>query len=341
MREIIIGKNEAGQRLDKLLKKYLKEASTGFLYKMLRKKNITLNHKKAEGKEILSLGDRVCLYFSEETLNKFTGTGESKNRAGILPKERESEYGKACRILKNITIIYEDEDIILLNKPRGVLSQKSAPGDLSLNEWMIGSLLERKQISQEQMETFKPSICNRLDRNTSGLVIGGKSLRGSQLMNQWIKERQTGKFYRCFLKGNVKKELYLRDFIKKDELKNKVEISSFEGEGFSLVETRVIPLLFGKYLGEEITYAEVELITGKTHQIRAHLAGIGHPLLGDEKYGDRTWNEKFFRQGLLKGQMLHSYRVVFPKGSHSYSEKEFLAPLPEYFQKICRVLERG
>ena len=334
MREIIVGRNEEGQRMDKLLKKYLKEASSGFLYKMLRKKNITLNHKKAEGKEILHSGDVICIYFSEETLEKFTG----KREANSIVEEKantdfvSTEYDKAYKLLKHISLIYEDEDIILLNKPRGILSQKTDKKDLSLNEWMIGYLLKNRQISFEQLQTFRPSICNRLDRNTSGLVICGKSLQGSREMNQWIKERKIEKYYRCFLKGTLTQKMHLKDYIKKDELNNIVHISSIDKTGYFPIETKVTPLSYGK----DLTYAEVELITGKSHQIRAHLGSIGYPLLGDEKYGDHHWNENFYKLGLPKGQLLHAYRIIFPlsDNNHPLSGREFKAPEPFSFEKI-------
>ncbi|MDE6700251.1 MAG: RluA family pseudouridine synthase, partial [Acetatifactor sp.] len=167
MQEITVGTNQAGQRLDKFLHKCLPEAQNSFLYKMLRKKNITLNGKRAEGRELLQQGDVVRMFFAEETFLKFSG------------QSGKSEYLKAYRQLEDISVIYEDKERVILNKPAGVLSQKAKDSDLSLNEWLIGYLLETGAITAGELCTFKPSVCNRLDRNTSGLVLCGKTLHGT------------------------------------------------------------------------------------------------------------------------------------------------------------------
>lgn len=365
MQEFCIGNNEAGQRLDKFLHKYLKEAGTSFLYKMLRKKNITLNKKKAEGKEILQVNDRIQFFFSDETFEKFRGgvktsgiTGEVydktkrtntsdlkefKNVESVRTDEsprvvdRNKSYWNAYHTLKKIEVIFENEHILLVNKPAGVLSQKASPQDLSLNEWLIGYLLETKQITEMQLETFKPSVCNRLDRNTSGLVICGKSLYGSQTMSELIKTRKIRKFYRTFVKGKVEEKAYVKGYLKKDESCNKVifkeNLREMERKEFTEIETFYQPL---KYK-DGYTYLEVELLTGKTHQIRAHLAGMGHCLMGDEKYGDRKWNSSFKSKGIPKWQLLHSYRVEFPQmqgGLEGLSCQVFVAKEPEFYQKL-------
>lgn len=339
MKEIIVGTNEAGQRMEKLLKKYLKEASSGFLYKMMRKKNITLNKQKAQGKEILKVGDTIQIFFSEETLEKFKGSSadsfpETKETNSFQEKIRE--YEKAYSSLTGITLIYENEHLLLVNKPRGILSQKGETGDFSLNEWFIGYLLQEKKITPKQLETYRPSICNRLDRNTSGLVICGKSLYGTKLVNQWIKERKIKKYYCCFLTGELKEEVRLKGYLKKDEKLNKVFISQHKQEDNTYIETCVSPLSWG----HGITYAQVELITGKTHQIRAHLSSIGYPLLGDVKYQGETPGKKEENLMLPKGQLLHAYRLVFPLTEEmaDLSQKEFRAPEPRYFSKVKKYM---
>ena len=357
MQEFKIGSNEAGQRLDKFLHKYLKEAGSGFLYKMLRKKNITLNKKKADGKEVLMPGDKVQFFFSDETFEKFRGNVISKDvkeiDKGIRVQEIKSsgsksekgiirQYELAYEKLKGIEIVFENEHILLLNKPTGILSQKSEPTDLSVNEWLIGYLLADKKITKEQLETFKPSICNRLDRNTSGLIICGKTLLGSQKMNAVIKDRKIHKYYRTFVKGSVKEKAYIKGYLKKDEKLNKVFLKETcedtKNSEYILIETSYQPILEL----EGYTYLEVELITGKTHQIRAHLASIGHPLLGDEKYGDRNWNRSFKKVKLPKWQMLHSYRLEFPKMDGEFeelSEKKFIAKEPEIYEILKRQIK--
>ena len=350
MQEFKIGQNEAGQRLDKFLHKYLKEAGTSFLYKMLRKKNITLNKKKADGKEILTMGDEVQFFFSDETFEKFRGSvteakyadaflkGNVKQKGTQKSKDSFSQYDEAYKKLKGIEVVFENEHVLLLNKPAGILTQKSEPSDLSVNEWLIGYLLAKGKISEEQLETFKPSICNRLDRNTSGLVICGKSLPGSQQMNYLIKERKLRKFYRTFVKGKIEDSAYIKGYLKKDEKQNKVFLkktltNNDETKEYVPIETAYQPLSFGK----DFTYLEVELITGKTHQIRAHLSSIGHPLLGDGKYGNREWNQSFSNVRIPKWQLLHSYRLEFPKLEGilaELSEKEIVAKEPKLYEEI-------
>ena len=212
MQQLTIGKNQAGQRLDKFLKKAFPNAGTGFLYKMLRKKNITLNGKKAEGKEILAQGDEIKCFFSEETFASLSG---AENR------ETTSDYRKAYRSLKDISVLYEDEDILLLNKPAGVLTQKAKPEDLSLNEWLIGHLLETGAIKEADLATFHPAVCNRLDRNTSGILIAGKTLKGLQQMSEKLRTREIQKFYRCIVEGEITSSEHIRGYLRKDAEKNK------------------------------------------------------------------------------------------------------------------------
>ena len=161
---VTTNKNDTGQRLDKFLGKLLNEAPKSFIYKMLRKKNITLNGKKATGNEILALGDEVKLFLSDDTIAKFQST-----KSVIYPTTK-------------LDIIYEDEDVIFLNKPAGMLSQKADDASPSMVEYLIGYLLKEKKLSENDLDRFKPSVCNRLDRNTSGLIAAGKSLSGLQFL---------------------------------------------------------------------------------------------------------------------------------------------------------------
>lgn len=437
MQSITIGSNQAGQRLDKFLHKYLPNAGTGFLYKMLRKKNITLNSKKAVGSEMLQEGDCVAVFFSQETFEKFAGRPASseiqaKSPKGLLENRKypgkiseepdgnrgrqdgpgrktspgkqdpagkrnslSREYEKAYWQLKGIQILYEDNDFLFLNKPAGILSQKAKPEDCSLNEWMIGYLLEKDSKLAEELYMFRPSVCNRLDRNTSGIVLCGKSLAGLQFLSRYIRERSLGKFYHTICLGQLSEAARIQGYLCKDEKTNKVSVSgqgktdrddrgkseqdktfqeresgrrkafparksrqektfqeqdskqeiSFRGQEFSretaqdYIETAYVPLDFNR----GYTYLEVELITGKPHQIRAHMASMGHPLIGDFKYGDEEDNRRMKREFGLQHQLLHACRIVFPKITSGVgtvlSGRSFTAPEPELFLTIKTSLE--
>lgn len=322
MRQIEIRENEAGQRFDKFLHKYMPLAPSSFFYKMLRKKNITLNGKRAEGKEILVKGDQVTFFLSEETISGFQS-------GDISTAEYQKAYGK----LKRITVVYEDPGILILNKPSNVLSQKAKETDVSANEWLIGYLLATGQITPEQLATFKPSVCNRLDRNTQGLLIGSKSLAASQAMTELIRLRKVRKFYRLFVKGRIDKEELLEGYLIKEEEMNRVRLVTEACEDASYVKTRYYPLMHFA----DRTLVEVELITGKTHQIRIHMASIGHPILGDFKYGDRVWNEKYKSEYEIESQLLYACRLEFGNLEGpllQLSNKTITAPVPKEFTML-------
>ncbi len=321
MQEVIIHTNQAGQRLDKFLHKYLPLAENGFLYKMLRKKNIVLNGKKAEGREILEMGDIVQFYFSEETFAKFSG------------KEDGCEYREAFDRLKDSaapTVLFEDENVLFLDKPAGLLTQKAKADDISVNEWMIGYLLHSGAITAGELNSFHPSVCNRLDRNTSGLVLCGKSLQGSQYLSQIIKERSIRKYYLTICRGILLGPQMLEGYLVKDNRTNKVTIQMHSQDRSAAVKTFYRPLAVSR--DHSYTLLEVELITGKTHQIRAHLAGCGHPLIGDGKYGDASTNLFFRKKYGLGAQLLHACRITLPDG------REYEAPIPEKFLAVMEGL---
>ncbi len=313
MKEFIAGRNESGQRLDKYLKKILPNASMGFIYKMLRKKNIKLNDKKALGTEIVSLDDNIKIYLSDETFEKFSVDEESL-------KKDFNALGQLK--LSGLVTVYEDDDILAASKPVNMLSQKAVPSDISANERLIGYLINEGSLTFEDFKSFKPSVCNRLDRNTSGLILMGKSLRGLQYLSKVLKDRTAEKYYLAAVDGVVDENMTIEGYLTKDEALNKVQITPEPVNDESLpVKTAYRPLETVEVTGgasydKEVTLLEVHLITGRSHQIRAHLASIGHPIIGDMKYGDKKVNEFFKEKYGVKSQLLHAHHVVFPDGKH-------------------------
>ena len=292
---------------------------------MLRKKNIKFNKQKAEGKEKLQAGDTIQFYLSDETLSSFQKEVSHKT----------SSYEKAFETLKGIQVVYENNHILILNKPFGILTQKASNQDLSLNEWLIGYLLHKGDLMEADLQTFHPSACNRLDRNTCGLVLCSKTIKGGQVLSEWIRSRDVRKFYHLFVKGTGLQKEALKGYLKKDAKTNRVSISRNAADG-DYIETRYESL--AEY-GDK-TLVEVELITGKTHQIRAHMASIGHPLLGDYKYGDRDFNDRYKKKLGIQNQMLCACRLEFPECQKSFpdlSSRILTIPEPELFQRLKSV----
>lgn len=318
MRELVISKYEAGQRFDKFLAKYMELAPKSFFYKMMRKKNITLNGKKAAGNEKLEKGDTVKLFLSEETIEGFR---EKKKRA--------------VHTGAKLDILYEDEQVMLINKPAGMLSQKAEKGDISMVEHLISHLLDTGEVTEEMLKTFRPSLCNRLDRNTSGIVAAGKTLQGLQMLSGLFKERTLHKYYLCIVKGVIKEEQDVRGWLLKNEKTNQVRIFKNETKDARLIHTKYRPLADN---GQE-TLLEIELLTGRTHQIRAHLSYMGHPIFGDPKYGDAVLNKKLTSGYGLHMQLLHAWHLVFPELSGDFeglSGKSIYAPAPKQFVSIAQ-----
>ncbi|MDO5550672.1 MAG: RluA family pseudouridine synthase [Lachnospiraceae bacterium] len=320
MQALTITENEAGQRLDKLLAKYLNLAPKSFLYKMMRKKNITLNNKRCEGSEKLEVGDEIRLFLSDDTISKFS-------------QSKSYPSSKAAARQPKLDIIYEDDHLLIVNKPAGMLSQKAKDSDHSLVEEIINYLIDSKHIRIEQLRTFRPSVCNRLDRNTSGLVVAGKSLAGLQIMSEVLKDRSIHKYYQCIVSGRLTKKQVIAGFLRKDEESNQVTIYPLEVENSVPIMTEYLPLAGS----DRYTLLAVTLITGRTHQIRAHLASIGHPIVGDYKYGIDSVNAWAKQTYGIRSQMLHSWKLVMPKLPEpmaALSGKEFTAPLPPAFRRM-------
>ncbi len=257
------------------------------MYKYIRLKRIKVNSKRAEISTRLKVGDTVDMYINDEFFEK---------------SETRYDFTGAS---KNLDIVYEDENIMLLNKKVGLLSH---PDDTEYVDTLIGRvkryLYEKGEFDPEDEASFTPALVNRIDRNTAGIVVAAKTAAALRILNQKMKDRELHKFYLCVVHGRLEPENdTLTGYLVKDETKNKVFVYSTMREGAKSIKTKYKVLKYG----QDLSLVEIELLTGRTHQIRAHFASIGHSLLGDGKYGSNALNKK----SGLKKQCLCSYRLEF------------------------------
>lgn len=345
MIEIKIESKDSNQRVDKFIIRLLPGASKSLIYKQIRKKNITLNGNKINGSEILNSGDLIQLFFSDETFYKFTTDVDlSVYNNAIDMANRAFCDGE----VSNVEVIYEDDNIILINKPSGVLTQSASGNEVCLNDWLLGYLMATRVVTKLSLASFKPSVLNRLDRNTSGIVIGSKSLLGANVISQMLKDRILNKYYLTYVAGCFEKELKLEGYHHKDELSNTstIKASLHPGEDPALydkISTHFKPIKhFSNIRLGDLTLIEVELITGKSHQIRSHLSSIGYPILGDHKYGDKKINHALFSLR-INSQMLHAYKLVMPanmpEGMENLAAKTFTCNPPKEWRIIDGNLE--
>ena len=311
MRIIRVGKNDAGQRLDKFLSKAVKGLPMSMMYKSIRTKKIKVNRKRTEQKYVLCEGDEIQLFIRDEFF-----------------ESPEKDDGALARITPKLNIVYEDSNVMLLNKRPGVLvHEDDEGGENTLIMHVKAYLYGNGEYAPDMEQSFAPALCNRIDRNTGGIVIAAKNAEALRDMNARIKSGSMGKHYVCLVHGAPPKDRdVMRAYLRKNSRDNTVEVRDgrFEGSkeiitGYTVLERR----------GEQ-TLVEIELFTGRTHQIRAHMAHIGCPLVGDGKYGI---NREDAKKG-YKFQALYAYKLVFKKtdeqDSLSYLDgKEFSIDLKD------------
>lgn len=288
METFIITSIEENQKIMTYLRKLLPMAQKGFLFKMTRKKNIVLNDKKIKGDEVLKNGDIIKLYFSKETFIKFS----------TIPTESSNLNGHPFH--HQLDIVYEDDHIIVINKPVGKLSQ---PDGKLPN--LVEDLEHYLSSETKHLIGFKPGICNRLDRNTSGLVVGGKTIRALQVINYAIAQRDIKKMYCALVKGSITETMILNARLEKDKYSNKAMID------LTSINHNITTIVYPIRTTGDFTQIHVQLETGKPHQIRAHLAALGYPIVGDSKYGESKLNQKFYKRYGLEHQLLHAESLTF------------------------------
>ena len=287
MRTLYITKNDAGQRLDKFLTKAVKALPKSLLYKFIRTKKIKVNRKRADIGYMLAEGDSVELFISDEFFAE------------------DAADTAFTRLTPHLDIVYEDENILLVDKQPGIIVHSDDDEEINTLIGHIKAYLYRKgEYDPASEQSFAPSLCNRIDRNTGGIVIAAKNAAALRVMNEKIRADELSKYYLCAVHGHMEKRAdTLTGYLKKDSDNNIVDIIREARPGYKKIITKY------RVVAERnsLSLLEVELVTGRTHQIRAHLASIGHPLLGDGKYGVNRGDKK---RG-YKFQALYAFRLEF------------------------------
>ena len=308
MREFTINSNDAGQRLDKFILKTVKGMPISLMYKAIRTKKIKVNRKRAEQKQMLALGDTVQMFLSEDL---------------FADKISDNEL---LVVKPQINVAYEDENILICNKAPGILvhsgdgdGKTSGDGDVNDRNTLIyhiqAYLAQKGEYEPDKENSFAPALCNRIDRNTGGLVIAAKNAPTLRDVNERIKNNEITKKYLCAVHGKLpKKADTLCDFLIKDHKSNTVRVVEKQQAGAKEIITKYREVEYSRE--KDISLVEIELITGRTHQIRAHMASIGHALLGDGKYGKIELDKRLG----YKHQALYSYKLTFAEKNDAVSK---------------------
>lgn len=310
--KIAIGPNEAGQRIDKFIRKWLKDVPLSAIFKAFRKGDIKVNGKKVKEKYSLIEGDVVETYY-------------------IQSKPEKKEF---IRIDNDfIKITYEDENILIIEKWPGVLvHSNSNAGEPTLTDYVLSYLYDKGDYQPEKEITFTPAPCNRLDRNTSGIVLFGKNFEALKSLNEMIRNRKTKKYYTALIKGKLKDDIY-KGYIYKNEDSNISKVFDTEVPNTKKIAMEVKTIqTCGSF-----SLIEIELITGRSHQLRAHLSHLNHPIVGDNKYGDKKLNSFFNNKYGLNYQFLYAYKIIFkdfPEKFKYLENKTIAESLPPILKKI-------
>ena len=334
MRELKVSSSDEGIRLNKLVGRYLDAAPQSFIYKMLRKKNIVLNDKKASGDERLSEGDSVKLYLAEDTIEGFIKKKHCDEKAlNEKALNGKALNGKASGDAAGLKILFGNDDILAVSKPEGLLTQKAKAEDHSLNDDLLAYYEKSGRVAEPG---FKPSVANRLDRNTTGIVLCGISPKGSRRLSAALKDHSIEKYYFTVCRGKLDGKKTVEAYIEREGLISTVSEKA-SNKALNQAE-RVLTHLYPLDTNGSYSLLLVKLETGKTHQIRASLKSIGMPVVGDAKYGSSKEDINLARSCGVKHHLLHAGTVVIPAGVIDDKEHVISDGLPIHFQKLAKKL---
>lgn len=312
--KIEIGANESGQRMDKFLRKWLKDVPLSAIYKIIRKGDVKVNGKKVKEKYSLNLGDIVEVRDIKTDI------------------EKHNDF-KPIEGINELKVTYEDKNVLIVEKKPGMLVHSDKKdSEPTLTDFVLSYLYEKGDYVPEKEITFTPASCNRLDRNTSGIIIFGKNYESLKDLNKMIREREIDKYYQALICGKIKDGSY-KAHIVKDEKSNKSYIYKEAKKDSKEIEMEVKTIqTCGTY-----SLIEIKLITGRSHQIRAHLSSLGNPIVGDKKYGTKKLNSFFYNKYGVDYQYLYAYKLIFRNCTEKlkYLENKTVAEaLPSILKKI-------